>query len=319
MSTQFAVAPTASERDPIADARALVAMAVNLGARSRNAHRLGQVTDRKASLYVNTLVRHAARLLQSTDTHNIPVLHATGRGPGGNAVHFVIRHDTLDGPPVAQRFVTVGSDARLRCCVVSAVDGSRIWADYDVSSAPDDLTLRVVLDALSELINRLEQAVTQLEIKQITREAQLEADMANAQAKLSGMTAEGGGPKRHATSEEPVRPWTRHVAGAGVKQTVDGRVAAEEVRVEVVGEVTEAAAVEAREEVPVVAAVEAPAEAPVAVSEEVPVAAAVEVRVEADVEESEGETARSEDEGASTVAEARPRRGFKLSRLGNAI
>ncbi len=214
MAVTPAPAPAAPERDPIADARALVAMAIGLSSRTRTAHRMGQVTDRKASLYINTLVRHSARLLQSTVMHEVPVLRAGANGPGGNVVHYVIRHQRLEGPPGAMRFLTVGSDARLRCCVLSEYDGSRIWADYDVSTAPDDLSLRTVLDALSELVSRLEQAVTRLEARQLAREAQLEADIASAKARLSGMTAEGTSPKRHAESEEPIRPWTRHVPGA---------------------------------------------------------------------------------------------------------
>ncbi len=206
-------APVHAERDPIADARALVAMAIGLGTRVRTAHRLGQVTDRKASLYVNTLVRHAARLLQSAATHDVPVLRASNNGPGGNSVHYVLRHDRMDGPPSAIRFVTVGSDARLRCCVVADHDGSRLWADYDVSTAPNDLPLRVILDALSALINRLEQSVTRLEAIQLEKEIQLETDIAAAKARLSGMSDEGDMPRRHAESEEPVRPWTRHVQG----------------------------------------------------------------------------------------------------------
>lgn len=304
MAPQSAVVPTAAERDPIADARALVAMAVNLGSRARNAHRLGQVTDRKASLYVNTLVRHAARLLQTTDTHDVPVLHASARGPGGNALHFVIRHDQLDGPPVGQRFVTVGSDARLRCCVVSAADGSRIWADYDVSSAPEDLTLRVVLDALSELINRLEQAVTRLEAKQLAREAQLEADISIARVRLSGMTAEGHGIKRYATSEEPVRPWTRHVPG---------------------GQPARAAAAAAA---PAAVAAVAPhtIEQKSAPQPEPATEAAKDTQPSSPVEsdvfggitiKSPRATPPVADD--ATASEAQPRRSFKLTRLGNAI
>ncbi len=304
MALQPAVLPPAVERDPIADARALVAMAVNLGTRARQAHRLGQVTDRKASLYVNTLVRHAARLLQSTHTHDVPVLHASSLGPGGNSVHYVVRHDQLEGPPMGQRFVTVGSDARLRCCVVSAIDGSRIWADYDVSSAPEDLSLRVVLDALSELINRLEQAVTRLEAKQIVREAQLEADIARAKARLSGMTAEGTGPKRHATSEEPLRPWTRHVPGV--------------VSVAPVPVVP----------VPVVPVPVPPVPVPPVPVSPVPVAPVpTETAVASTAETPPPEPTVMTDPALATTPtphetlapDGRPRRGFKLSRLENAI
>jgi hypothetical protein len=215
MSANSAVGTTAPERDPIADARALVAMAITLGQRTRTAHRLGQVTDRKASLYVNALVRHAARLLQSNTSHDVPVLRAGSNGPGGNAVHYVVRHDRMVGPPSAVRFLTVGSDARLRCCVVADHGGARIWADYDVSSSPEDLSLRVVLDALSEIVARLEQSVIQLESRELAREAQLEADIATSKARIAGLPIEAPqSGKRQVESEEPIRPWTRHLPAA---------------------------------------------------------------------------------------------------------
>ncbi len=188
-------------------------MAIGLGQRTRTAHRLGLVTDRKAALYVSTLVRHASRLLQSATTHDVPVLRASATGPGGNAVHFVVRHDRLVGPPSANRFLVVGSDARLRCCIVGDYGGARIWADYDVATAPEGLPLRVVLDALSEIIARLEQTVIQLETRELVREAQLEADIAAAKARIAGLPVDAPiVSRRHARSEEPVRPWTRHVA-----------------------------------------------------------------------------------------------------------
>jgi len=207
----------APESDPIADARALVAMAVGLGKRVRTVQHLDQSTDRKAGLYVSTLVRQAARLLQSTTAHDVPQVRAGAGGPGGNAVHYVIRHDRLVGPPLATRFLVVGSDARLRCCVAPESGGARVWADYEVSTAPHDLPLRAVLDSLSALIARLESTVTQLEIRQITREAELDADIALSKARIAGLPEQptrSGGVKREVTSEEPVRPWTRHGAAA---------------------------------------------------------------------------------------------------------
>ncbi len=213
MAAHPAPATVDPERDPIADARALVAMAIGLGQRTRTAHRLGLVTDRKAALYVSTLVRHASRLLQSASSHDVPVLRSSSTGPGGNAVHYVVRHDRLIGPPSANRFLVVGSDARLRCCIVADHGGARIWADYDVPTAPDGLSLRVVLDALSEIIARLEQTVIQLETRELVREAQLEADIAAAKARIAGLPVDAPVvSRRHARSEEPVRPWTRHVA-----------------------------------------------------------------------------------------------------------
>lgn len=201
--------------DPIAEARALVAMAIGLGKRARTVQHLGQATDRKAALYVSTLVRHAARLLQSTAAHGVPELRAGQNGPGGNVTHYVIRSDLMTGPPSAVRLVVVGSDARLRCCVVSAASGTRVWADYDVATAPDDLSVRAVLESLSALIARLEQAVTQLEIRQITRDAELEADIAVSKARIAGLMdppERPTGVRKDAVSEEPVRPWTRHIA-----------------------------------------------------------------------------------------------------------
>lgn len=203
------------DRDPIDDARALVAMAIGLGQRTRTAHRLGLVTDRKATLYLNTLVRHAARVLQTATSHDVPVLRSSSTGPGGSAVHFVIRHDRLVGPPSANRFLVVGSDARLRCCIVADAGGARIWADYDVATAPDGLPLRVVLDALAAIVARLEQTVIQLETRELVREAQLEADIAAARARIAGVPSEAPlVARRHARSEEPVRPWTRHLPTA---------------------------------------------------------------------------------------------------------
>jgi len=215
MAAHPASASVEPARDPIADARALVAMAIGLGQRTRTVHRLGQVTDRKAALYVSTIVRHASRLLQSATTHDVPVLRSSASGPGGNAVHFVVRHDRLVGPPSANRFLVVGSDARLRCCIVADHGGARIWADYDVSTAPEGLSLRVVLDALSEIIARLEQTVIQLETRELVREAQVEADIAAAKARIAGLPVDAAPvSRRHARSEEPVRPWTRHVVAS---------------------------------------------------------------------------------------------------------
>ncbi len=205
----------AAAPDPIAEARALVAMVIGLGKRTRTAQHLSQVTDRKAALYVSTLVRHAARLLQSTGAHDVPELRAGQNGPGGKVTHYVIRSDQLSGPPIAVRLLVVGSDARLRCCVVSAAGGTRIWADYDVATAPEDLPVRAVLESLSALIARLEHAVTQLEIRQITRDAELDADIAMSKARIAGLVdqpARPAGVRKDAVSEEPVRPWTRHIA-----------------------------------------------------------------------------------------------------------
>lgn len=212
--------PTGSpppDSDPIAEARALVAMAIGLGKRVRTVQHLDQSTDRKAGLYVSTLVRQASRLLQSTSAHDVPRIRPGNNGPGGNAVHFVIRHDRLVGPPSASRFLVVGSDARLRCCVAPEHGGARVWADYDVSTAPTDLPLRAVLDSLSTLIARLESTVTQLEIRQITRDAELDADIAISKARIAGLPDQPlrpAGVKREAISEEPIRPWTRHRPGA---------------------------------------------------------------------------------------------------------
>jgi len=211
-------------RDPIADARALVAMAIGLGQRTRTARRFGQVTDRKAALYVSTIVRHASRLLQSATTHDVPVLRSSSNGPGGNAVHFVVRHDRLVGPPSANRLLVVGSDARLRCCIIADHGGARLWADYDVATAPEGLSLRVVLDALSEIIARLEQTVIQLETRELVREAQVEADIAAAKARMAGMPVDAPVvARRHARSEEPVRPWTRHVAASDAPPPTPGQ------------------------------------------------------------------------------------------------
>jgi len=215
MAAPTPAGPPPPESDPIADARALVAMAIGLGTRLRTVQHLDQSTDRKAGLYVSTLVRQASRLLQSTSAHDVPRFRAGSNGPGGNTVHYVIRHDRLVGPPSASRFLVVGSDARLRCCVASEHGGARVWADYVVSTAPDDLPLRAVLDSLSALIARLEHTVTQLEIRQITRDAELDADIAISKARIAGLPEQPVRPtgvKREAISEEPVRPWTRHAA-----------------------------------------------------------------------------------------------------------
>jgi hypothetical protein len=217
MAAPTPAGPPTPESDPIADARALVAMAIGLGKRVRTVQHLDQSTDRKAGLYVSTLVRQASRLLQSTSAHDVPRIQAGANGPGGSAVHFVIRHDRLVGPPIASRFLVVGSDARLRCCVASETGGARVWADYEVSTAPEDLPLRAVLDSLSTLIARLESTVTQLEIRQITREAELDADIAISKARIAGLPDQPVRPvgvRRDVKSEEPVRPWTRHAAGA---------------------------------------------------------------------------------------------------------
>lgn len=275
----------APESDPIADARALVAMAIGLGKRVRTVQHLDQSTDRKAGLYVSTLVRQAARLLQSTAAHAVPQIRAGAGGPGGNSVHYVIRHDRLLGPPIATRFLVVGSDARLRCCVAPEHGGARVWADYDVSTAPHDLPLRTVLDALSTLIARLESTVTQLEIRQITREAELDADIALSKARIAGLPEQpvrSAGVKREVVSEEPVRPWTRH--GAAARQRPP-----EPVVEEVVAPYTEAPAP------PTVA------EHPPAASSESP-----------EVEEHEPERDSADTSSAG-------RRPFRLSRLNRAI
>jgi hypothetical protein len=208
---------TPPEPDPIADARALVAMAIGLGKRTRTVEHLNQTTTRKAALYVSTLVRHASRLLMSSAAHDVPRVRGGQNAPGGSATHFVIRSDRLAGPPAAVRLLVVGSDARLRCCVVAEGGSERVWADYDVSTAPADLPLRAVLDALSFLIARLEHNVTQLEIRQITRDAELDADIALSKARIAGLPDQPTRPvgvRREAVSEEPVRPWTRHAARA---------------------------------------------------------------------------------------------------------
>ena len=198
-------------------------MAIGLGQRTRTVQRVGKVTDRKAALYVSTIVRHASRLLQSATTHDVPVLRSSSNGPGGNAVHFVVRHDRLVGPPSANRLLVVGSDARLRCCIVADLGGARIWADYDVATAPEGLSLRVVLDALSAIIARLEQTVIQLETRELVREAQVEADIAAAKARIAGLPVDAPlVSRRHARSEEPVRPWTRHIAASDAPPPTPG-------------------------------------------------------------------------------------------------
>ncbi len=306
MSATSAVGTTAPERDPIADARALVAMAISLGQRTRTAHRLGQVTDRKASLYVNTLVRHAARLLQSTMSHDVPVLRAGSNGPGGNSVHYVIRHDRMVGPPSAMRFLTVGSDARLRCCVVADHGGARIWADYDVASAPEDLSLRVVLDALSEIVARLEQSVIQLESRELAREAQLEADIATSQARIAGMPI--GAPqsgKRQVESEEPIRPWTRHVpsAAAPTEATAEGTAEARADQ-----------AVDAPASATVASAVDASAVDASAVDE-----SSADEPMESIFADAPSAPAHEADEAHGVSDEPQRRRGFRLKRLDRAI
>ena len=97
--------------------------------------------------------------------------------------------------------------------------GTRVWADYDTTTAPEDLPLRVVLDALSGLIASLEQSVTRLEHSALTRELQLEADIAASKARIAGLatafdTDRAPASRRPAVSEEPVRPWTRHAPPA---------------------------------------------------------------------------------------------------------
>jgi hypothetical protein len=121
------------------------------------------------------------------------------------------------GPPVASRFLVVGSDARLRCCVVPERGGARVWADYDVTTAPNDLPLRAVLDSLSTLIASMERTVTQMEIRQITRDAELDSDIAASKARIAGLPdlpVRSAGVKRDVASEEPVRPWMRHSVAA---------------------------------------------------------------------------------------------------------
>ncbi len=336
----------APESDPIADARALVAMAIGLGKRVRTVQHLDQSTDRKAGLYVSTLVRQAARLLQSTASHDVPQIRAGAGSPGGNSVHYVIRHDRLVGPPIATRFLVVGSDARLRCCVAPENGGARVWADYDVGTAPHDLPLRAVLDALSTLIARLESTVTQLEIRQITREAELDADIALSKARIAGLPEQpvrSAGVKREVASEEPVRPWTRHGAAARQRAPETAPVAAPAVESAVTPavtpEVTPAAPVAAPAVAPPTLAVPsipavssaddifgaAPvAAAPIAVS---PSAAAPAAAAAAATAPAASQTAApvpadaEQHESASDSAEASSgvRRPFRLSRLNRAI
>ena len=199
--------------DPIAQARALMATAVGLGARLRVTQQQQVVTQRKAGLYINALVKQVARLLQGTRAHGVPLLRANEGEPGRRVAHYVIRSEVLDGPPVATRLLVVGSDGKLRVCVIGAEGGSRIWAEYEVTTAPDDLTQRTVIETLSRLIGRLERTVTDLEIRQITREAELEADITMSKARIAGLTdapTVALGTRAPAVSEEPVRPWTRH-------------------------------------------------------------------------------------------------------------
>jgi hypothetical protein len=190
-----------------------MAMATGLGARLRATQHQGTLTDRKAALYVSSLVRQAARLLHGMHTHGVPILRANEGNPGRRVTHYVIRSDQLAGPPAATRLLVVGSDGRLRCCMIATEGGARLWVDYDVATAPDDLSQRVVLQALSTLIGQLERTVTDLEIRQITREAELEADIAMSKARIAGLTDPPSAPvgtRTSAISEEPARPWTRH-------------------------------------------------------------------------------------------------------------
>lgn len=275
--------------DPVAEARALVTMAIGLGTRLRTARQQGVVTQRKAALYVSTLVRHAARLLQGTESHGIPILRANDGSPSRRVTHWVIRSDRIDGPPAATRLLVLGSDGRLRCCVIGSNGGARIWADYDLSTAPEDLSQRVVMQALSALIGQLERTVTDLEIRQITRDAELEADIAMSKARIAGLVDQPTTPvgtRGPAVSEEPVRPWTRHGATAarllaqrptqaarpaagsgelGAAPRTTGPGANEEAPA-AHEEATVAAAPAARDEVPVVAAPAARNEAPTPVT-----------------------------------------------------
>ena len=190
-----------------------MAMATGLGARLRATQHQGTLTERKAALYVSSLVRQAARLLHGMHTHGVPILRANEGNPGRRVTHYVIRSDQLDGPPAATRLLVVGSDGRLRCCMIATEGGARLWVDYDVATAPDDLSQRVVLQALSTLIGQLERTVTDLEIRQITREAELEADIAMSKARMAGLADPPSAPvgtRSSAISEEPARPWTRH-------------------------------------------------------------------------------------------------------------
>lgn len=205
------------DTDLVADARTLATTAIGLGSRLRATRQQGIVTQRRAALYVSTLVRHAARLLQGTETHGVPVLHAGDGGPGRRVTHWVIRSDALDGAPPARRLLVVGSDGRLRCCVIGGSGAPRVWSDYDVGTAPEALSQRIVLQALSGLIGQLERTVTDLEIRQITRDAELDADIALSKARIAGLVDQPAAPvgtRGPAVSEEPVRPWTRHGATA---------------------------------------------------------------------------------------------------------
>ncbi len=297
-------APT--EQDPIADARALIAMVVGLGQRARTAHHLSAVTDRKASLYISTLVRHAARLLQSSLTHDVPTLNASGNSPGGNSTHYVLRHDRLGGPPAAIRLLLVGSDARLRCCVISESGGARIWADYDVGSAPADLSMRTVMEALSTLIGRLEKAVTRLESTALTRELQLDADIAASKARVAGLSATIPtlGKRQLATSEEPIRPWTRH-AGKPVGNTT---TALADVSADAVADVAQHA----------IASEPSAGEAAASAAATVPDARSAAADAQATPDSS---FAPKPAEQPRPVEESSPpaRRSVRLSRLGNAI
>jgi hypothetical protein len=319
MAAPTPAGPPTPESDPIADARALVAMAIGLGKRVRTVQHLDQSTDRKAGLYVSTLVRQASRLLQSTSAHDVPRIQAGANGPGGSAVHFVIRHDRLVGPPIASRFLVVGSDARLRCCVASETGGARVWADYDVSTAPEDLPLRAVLDSLSTLIARLESTVTQLEIRQITREAELDADIAISKARIAGLPDQPVRPvgvRRDVKSEEPVRPWTRHVAGAprAAPPTSPPVPAREQASVPAAATPTPA---------PTPAPAPAPTPAPaVSNADDIFVAAPLPVPPQAVAQpERVPETPVPAASPATTAPEEAPpaRRGFRLSRLDQAI
>ncbi|HMS01697.1 MAG TPA: hypothetical protein PKE51_01925, partial [Gemmatimonadaceae bacterium] len=80
-----------------------MAMATGLGARLRATQHQGTLTERKAALYVSSLVRQAARLLHGMHTHGVPILRANEGNPGRRVTHYVIRSDQLDGPPAATR------------------------------------------------------------------------------------------------------------------------------------------------------------------------------------------------------------------------
>ncbi|MCU0617042.1 MAG: hypothetical protein MUD17_08180 [Gemmatimonadaceae bacterium] len=309
--------------DPIAQARALMATAVGLGARLRVTQHQQVVTQRKAGLYINALVKQVARLLQGTRAHGVPLLRANEGEPGRRVAHYVIRSEVLDGPPVATRLLVVGSDGKLRVCVIGAEGGSRIWADYDVTTAPEDLTQRAVIETLSRLIGRLERTVTDLEIRQITREAELEADITMAKARIAGMTdapTVALGTRAPAVSEEPVRPWTRHGSTAA-------RLMAERTAPAATGEpVAAPAASLATSTAPVAAPADAEAATPLDVfptATNVPPTRSVESASDAPVSPSEPtgpHTAGADMEPLASEDDARAmRRRLLLTRLGRAI